>query len=67
MADRTVRLGSMFYIDDKSRPRRADVGTKVSVHPDFVERFDRLNVLAGEEPPAPEPPRRRSSKVKSED
>ncbi len=65
MADRTIRLGSMFFIDDKGRPRRADAGTKVSVHSDFVERFDRLNVLSGDEPP--EPPRRRASKAKSED
>lgn len=67
MADRTVRLGSMFFIDSDGRPRRADAGAKVSVHSDFVERFDRLNVLSGEEPPKPEQPRRRQSKAKADD
>ncbi len=51
MADgvkRTVRLGSMAYVDPDGRTRRADCGAEVLVHPDSVARFDRLNVLPGE-------------------
>lgn len=46
MAERTVKLGSMFYIDEDGRGRRADCGTKIEVHPDFVKKFDELNHLA---------------------
>lgn len=45
MPERTVKLGSMFYIDDDGRGRRADCGTKIQVHPDFVKKFDDLNHL----------------------
>ena len=67
MAERTVRLGSVFFIDSDGKPRRGSAGDKVSVHPEYVERFDRLNVLLGEEAPKPEQPRRRTSKAKAED
>lgn len=46
MPERTVKLGSMFYIDEDGRGRRGDCGATVKVHPDHVERFDALNVLA---------------------
>lgn len=52
-AERVVRLGSMFYVDPGGRPRRADCGAAIQVHPDFVARFDRLNVLAGQTEPQP--------------
>ena len=52
---RSVRLGSMAYIDPAGRTRRADCGTDILVHPEDVERFDRLNVLAVAETPADEP------------
>jgi hypothetical protein len=48
MPERTVKLGSMFYIDDDGRGRRADEGSKIQVHPDFVKKFDDLNRLAEE-------------------
>lgn len=47
MAERTARLGSMFYQDSDGRYRRASAGDVIQVHPDYVERFDRLNVLQG--------------------
>lgn len=46
MAERTVKLGSMFYIDEDGRARRGEVGEKIKVHADFVKKFDDLNVLA---------------------
>ena len=45
---RTVRLGSMSYVDPGGQVRWADRGTEIDVHPGHVERFDRLNVLLGE-------------------
>lgn len=45
---RTVRLGSMAFIDPSGRTRRADCGAEIEIHPDHAERFDRLNVLPGE-------------------
>lgn len=45
---RTVRLGSMSYVDPGGQVRWADHGTEIDVHPGHVERFDRLNVLLGE-------------------
>lgn len=45
---RTVRLGSMSYVDPDGHVRWADHGAEIKVHPDSVERFDRLNVLLGE-------------------
>ena len=45
---RTVRLGAMSYINSAGQVRWADCGAEVEVHPDHVERFDRLNVLQGE-------------------
>lgn len=56
MADavsRTVRLGSMAYVDPDGRVRRADCGAEILVHPDHVARFDRLNVLSVAEPSGP--------------
>lgn len=46
MPERTVKLGSMFYIDEDGKGRRADEGTKIQVHSDFVKKFDELNHLA---------------------
>jgi hypothetical protein len=46
MAERTVKLGSMFYIDDKGTPRRGQEGEKIQVSSDFVKKFDALNHLA---------------------
>lgn len=51
---RTVRLGSMSFIDPSGRVRWADCGTEILVHPDSVARFDRLNVVQGVES-APSP------------
>lgn len=50
MAERTARLGSMHYRDVDGRYRTASAGEAIQVHPDYLERFDRLNVLAGQEP-----------------
>lgn len=50
--ERVIRLGSMAYIDAKGRHLRADCGETVSVHPDNIDRFDRLNVLQGQAPTA---------------
>lgn len=55
MAERTARLGSMFYRDSDGRYRTASAGDTIQVHPDYLERFDRLNVLLGQEPGKPEP------------
>lgn len=52
-ATRTVRLGSMAYVDPDGRVRRADCGAEVQIHPDHVERFDQLNVLQEPATPAP--------------
>lgn len=49
MPERTVKLGSMFYIDEDGRGRRAEEGAKIKVHADFVKKFDELNVLAEDE------------------
>lgn len=46
MAERTVKLGSMFYIDEDGTPRRGQEGQKIQVSSDFVKRFDALNHLA---------------------
>ncbi|MGV9818418.1 hypothetical protein [Nocardia xishanensis] len=43
--ERTVVLGLMSYIDEKGAYRTAPAGAVVKVHPDQLERFDRLNVL----------------------
>ena len=59
MAERTARLGSMFYKDADGRFRDASAGEVIQVHPDFVELFDSLNVLLGHKPeddPEPEIP-----------
>lgn len=65
--ERTVRMGSMAYLDADGVSRRAECGAVVQVHPSNVERFDRLNVLAGEEPSVPEPTPRRRRTRKTED
>jgi hypothetical protein len=46
MAERTVKLGSMFYIDENGTPRRGQEGDKIQVSSDFVKKFDALNHLA---------------------
>ncbi|MEU3011061.1 hypothetical protein [Nocardia asteroides] len=45
---RTVRVGLTTYQAADGRYRLAQTGDVVDVHPDFVDRFDRYNVLAGE-------------------
>jgi hypothetical protein len=47
MPERTVKLGSMFYIDNNGQGRRGDCGEKIQVSSDFVKKFDALNHLAG--------------------
>ncbi|MGY2036614.1 hypothetical protein ACW9HF_15135 [Nocardia gipuzkoensis] len=48
--ERTIRMGSMAYIDPQGKTRRADCGAVVQVHPDHIERFDRLNMPQVQEP-----------------
>lgn len=55
MAERTARLGSMHYKDSDGRYRTASAGDTIQVHPDFVERFDSLNVLLGQQPDGKQP------------
>jgi hypothetical protein len=50
MPERVARLGSMHYKDSDGRYRTASAGDTIQVHPDYLERFDRLNVLLGEKP-----------------
>lgn len=57
--ERTVRVGLMSYLDPDGVPRFAQTGAVVTVHPDDVERFDRLNVLPGDEPQDDPAPKRR--------
>lgn len=68
--ERTVKIGEMTYVDPKGHSRRASHGATVQVHEDNVDRFDRFNVLPGQEPeqqpepelvaePEPEEPKRR--------
>lgn len=74
---RTVQLGSMAYVDPSGQVRRADCGAEVEVHPDHVDRFDRLNVLQVADADVPqqtsvaetpiEAPRRRRPRRASED
>jgi hypothetical protein len=45
MPERTVQLGSMFYIDEDGKARRGNNGDKVQVSSDFVKKFDALNKL----------------------
>lgn len=54
-AKRTVVVGLMTYQRPDGRHRLAYAGDEVEVHPDFLERFDRINVLQGPEPAAAEP------------
>lgn len=56
MAERTVQLGSMFYIDADGRGRRGEHGEKIQVHADFVKKFDSLNHLAKPEGIVFDPP-----------
>ena len=46
MPERTVQLGSMFYIDEDGHARRGEHGEKIRVSSDFVKKFDDLNKLA---------------------
>ncbi|WP_280317294.1 hypothetical protein [Nocardia wallacei] len=54
-AKRTVVVGLMTYQRPDGRFRMAYAGDEVEVHPDFLERFDRINVLQGQEPAADAP------------
>jgi len=54
-SERTVRIGGMSYIDPKGIWRFGLQGAKVKVHPDNVERFDRLNGEPTSHVPQPEP------------
>ncbi|MEV0031430.1 hypothetical protein [Nocardia sp. NPDC050793] len=53
--ERTVVLGLMSYIDENGAHRTAYEGEVVKVHPDKLERFDRLNVLMPRPGAEPEP------------
>lgn len=48
--ERTVALGLMSYVGEDGKYRWAQSGATVRVHPDHIERFDRLNVPQGQEP-----------------
>lgn len=48
--ERTVVMGLMSYVREDGTYRTAVAGETVRVHPDHVERFDRLNRLQGQEP-----------------
>lgn len=52
MPERTVKLGSMFYIDEEGKGHRGFEGEKIQVSSDFVKKFDELNHLA-ESPAGP--------------
>lgn len=54
-AKRTVVVGLMTYQRPDGRSRLAFAGDEVEVHSDFLERFDRINVLQGQERAASEP------------
>ena len=59
-SERTVRIGGVQYRDPKGVWRFGLQGTKVKVHPDNLERFDRLNGdpsghVVEPEPTVPEP------------
>ncbi|WP_228002144.1 hypothetical protein [Nocardia australiensis] len=59
----------MAYIDGDGAHRSADRGATIHVHPDNLERFDRLNVLLGQEPEpvAPEAaPKPRTARARKE-
>ncbi|MEZ5152120.1 hypothetical protein [Rhodococcus zopfii] len=47
--ERTVKIGLIAYRGPDGAVRRAQNGATVLVHPDHVERFDRLNVLPSAE------------------
>lgn len=54
MPEREVTQGMTTYTDETGVLRYAVAGETVTVHPDHVERFDRLNGSAPEEDtPAP--------------
>lgn len=68
--ERTVRIGLMTYTDPDGAVRRALTGAVVQVHPDHAARFDRYNLLPGEQPPEPEaqkpaPPKRGRTRKES--
>lgn len=67
--ERTVRVGLMTYIDSDGAHRSALAGAVVHIHPDTVERFDRLNRLLGDpvEPVEVKPKRRVTRAPKSDD
>jgi hypothetical protein len=52
MATREVKVGVMSYVNADGLNQFGLLGATVDVHPDDVERFDRLNVVAA---PTPEP------------
>ena len=52
MPDREVKLGLMTYTDEKGNTGQIGYqGDTVKVHPDFLERFDELNVQPGGDEP----------------
>jgi hypothetical protein len=53
--ERTVRIGGMSYVDQNGVWQFGQLGAKVKVHPDNVERFDRLNGEPTSHVPVPEP------------
>lgn len=66
--ERTVVLGLMSYIDEDGKHRHAPSGATVRVHSDHIERFDRLNVLQGQEPAAePDPTPKSRTRTRKED
>ena len=74
MTTRKVVLGSMFYVDADGKGRWADHDAVVDVHPDNLERFDRVNVLNSapqesepEPDPEPEPVKRRPGRPRKDD
>ncbi|WNM74103.1 hypothetical protein SEA_NERGAL_12 [Mycobacterium Phage Nergal] len=47
MPQRQVNVTLATYIDEAGVCRIAQQGAVIDVHPSYVERFDRLNVIAG--------------------
>ena len=54
-SERTVRIGGIQYVNQKGAWQFGLQGSKVKVHPDNVERFDRLNGEPTSHAPQPEP------------
>lgn len=65
--ERTVRVGLMSYIDPDGAHRFALTGAVVRIHPDTVERFDRLNRLQGDPEPVEVKAKRRTTRPAKSD